>query len=462
MIKNRYLALAVFAIGLGITFGALAKEEIKHATVNSKMGYQSLSLGDPLSDNGAKVTISAERAEAVTSGGIIYHASSKRWIGKVIRLSALIDAATPGVKATIWVRASEGSGKPLKFASSASAGIFADGRHTVELRVPSDAASIAFGVVMRGSGKVTAEGLKLMEIDRLPLSSGASAKQVYEEALKIVLENAYWSRNLKENQRNFGLELSGDAGSGYQAEAAIRALLRGLQDSHSVYVDAEEANNYSKSGGNANSAEVRLINGTMGYLLVPSVYGSNPALAADFAVQVSKKLNDLKEEARCGWIVDIRKNSGGNMWPMVSALSIFFGNERLGGFKRSNGSIDWWSIHSPSVTVVPGASEAQEVKIAVLLGQGTSSSGEALAVALMGRKNTRSFGAPSDGRASANSRFQLADGSAIYLTTAIDVDRSGREVGERVFPDTRISDDVVSSSEIPGEALNWLSSSCAK
>ncbi len=139
---------------------------------------------------------------------------------------------------------------------------------------------------------------------------------------------------------------------------------------------------------------------------------------------------------------------------MISALSIFFGEERLGGFRRPDGNINWWSIQSPRVIAVPGASGARNAKVAVLLGPRTASSGEAVAVAYVKRQNTRSFGTPTRGLASANSQFKLPDGSAIFLTTAVDVDRSGQEVGKHVVPDTHLPDDIVSSSDVPHEALS--------
>ena len=95
--------------------------------------------------------------------------------------------------------------------------------------------------------------------------------------------------------------------------------------------------------------------------------------------------------------------------------------------------------------------------MAVIYGPSTSSSGEAVAVAFRGRANTKSFGQPTAGRANTNSSYELPDGSMLFITTAIDVDRNGNEFGEELIPDQLIEPNgTPDKSDVIKVASEWL------
>lgn len=440
---------------------ARAEPTVSSSALNRKSGYQSSSTGSPVSRRGAQVTISAEQSKPDSFGGMVFTTDAGPWRNDVVRVSAVVDAKGDGAKPWIWLRADGDTGKSLKFTTSAVRPLPADGRLKVDLRIPPDAARIAFGVAMRGQGKTSAQELRLGVSDYSLPGNEASAEQVYSEALRVVLDHAYRRGNLPSNLEELKVDLSNQPGTGYQAEQPVRALLKLLDDSHSTFRSAEDAYLRSVSGGDAQTVSVRLVGGDVGYALMPGVGGSDRELGRKFAVEVDHKLMRVNVDARCGWIVDLRSNTGGNMWSMISALGMFFEDEAFGGFKSRDGSIDWWSLQGAAITPVAGTSRARDASVAVLLGPHTASAGEAVAVSFRGRENTMSFGAATRGLATANKRFQLPDGSAIFLTTAVDVDRSGQEMGGGIVPDVLLSADDVASSDIPEEALNWLHASCA-
>jgi C-terminal processing protease CtpA/Prc len=84
---------------------------------------------------------------------------------------------------------------------------------------------------------------------------------------------------------------------------------------------------------------------------------------------------------------------------------------------------------------VPRRLAAPDSPLAVLLGPGTASSAEVLATALVGRPNTRSFGAPTSGLSAGNRTFELEDGAALVLTVAATADRAGRVAVGPIVPD---------------------------
>lgn len=80
----------------------------------------------------------------------------------------------------------------------------------------------------------------------------------------------------------------------------------------------------------------------------------------------------------------------------------------------------------------------------------TASSGEATLLSFRGLENSRSFGQPSAGYASANIVIDLSDGAGLMLTTAKDRDRTGTE-----YMDDPIAPDVTTDDAL-GAALSWL------
>jgi C-terminal processing protease CtpA/Prc len=89
------------------------------------------------------------------------------------------------------------------------------------------------------------------------------------------------------------------------------------------------------------------------------------------------------------------------------------------------------------------------------------SSGEAVAIAFRGRPRTRSFGLPTGGLSTSNGALALPDGSTIMLTTAVDVDRTGRRYGDKVEPDEMIPAEATSpgNDAAIAAAIRWLTQS---
>ncbi len=102
--------------------------------------------------------------------------------------------------------------------------------------------------------------------------------------------------------------------------------------------------------------------------------------------------------------------------------------------------------------------------VAVLTGPNTASSGEAVTIAFRGRQNTRSFGLPTNGLSTANGTFPLPDGAMILLTTAIEVDRTGRRYGGKIDPDERQESASKDNDAAMTAATEWLKKApgCAK
>lgn len=177
----------------------------------------------------------------------------------------------------------------------------------------------------------------------------------------------------------------------------------------------------------------------------------------------------------CGFIVDLRGNIGGTMWPMLSAVSPLLGEGDIGAFTRRTGPPQPWRIvdgasglmldpeHHRAVFSMSGwrqpPLDRDRAPVAVLFDNGTLSSGEALATAFSGRPNTRAFGAKTFGLASNNRPFPLSDGTTLLLVTGLYQDRTGRKFPEGLTPDVAIAHLAPDVDGIPADtvaARNWL------
>lgn len=177
-------------------------------------------------------------------------------------------------------------------------------------------------------------------------------------------------------------------------------------------------------------------------------------------------IGDKDNGNRCGWIVDLRGNTGGNMWPMLVGAAPLLrtsanDDEDVGSFATAEGAQGWQSTASGvrlgSRAIVDLGAPGYRLKnpgapVAVLTGPRTASSGEATVLAFRGRPQTRSFGLPTAGMSTANVVRPLVDGSSLVLTTSVMRDRNGRGDGLKIAPDQPIEGDA----ETVAAAQQWL------
>ncbi len=178
---------------------------------------------------------------------------------------------------------------------------------------------------------------------------------------------------------------------------------------------------------------------------------------------------ELHAAGAAKWIVDLRLNEGGNMYPMLAGIGPLAGEGVLGAFERDDTSWPWayeggaasvdGHVNS-RVTGAPYPTFPAEVPVAVLLSPLTSSSGEIMAISFKGRACTRFFGEATQGLTSANSPFPLPDDAELWLATSYEADRTGQHYQTAVEPDVEVLTDwrTYRSGEdaVVRVALNWL------
>lgn len=246
--------------------------------------------------------------------------------------------------------------------------------------------------------------------------------------------------------------------------AAVQWLVSALGDRHSAFLDPVALKSLpARSAAASGKPEGRLLDGQFGYVLVPTFGSPDQAAIDQFATDLQGVIAVVGASKPCGWVVDLRSNGGGNMWPMLAGIGPALGTGRLGSFKDPDGRGASWSYENgeaksdgrtlAKTLTTPVTLHVEAPPVAVLIGPTTASSGEAVAIAFRGRPATRLFGTTTRGLTTSNRVFPLSDGSLLNLTTSAFADRSGTIYPSGVMPDDLWNGPDVSRDSVP---LNWL------
>jgi carboxyl-terminal processing protease len=242
---------------------------------------------------------------------------------------------------------------------------------------------------------------------------------------------------------------------------AIRLAITMLRDGHSSYRSAAGTTIFVSLRSCVPAPLTALTApANIGTVRVTSFGGSGEAATA-FARQIQEAIAAADRDDLIGWIVDLRSNGGGNMWPMIAGVGPLLGDGPLGYFINPVGVETPWEYRDGSsfsggfaVTTVtpPYRLRRPQPRVAVLSNIGIASSGEATLIAFRLRPNTRSFGEATCGLSTANATYPLSDGASLTLTTSVMADRARNRFGDRITPDEVLTD----QAQAIQRAITWL------
>ena len=246
------------------------------------------------------------------------------------------------------------------------------------------------------------------------------------------------------------------------AHKTIKYALLLLQDGHSFFVSSKDMKKeYSDTTAKKITSIASEYNNEIGYIKIPGFIG-NEKLEKAFASRIQDLIRDLDKQKISGWMIDLRGNTGGNMWPMLLGIGPILGDGIAGYFVNDKKEFNMWgyaegktfdggSIISKIDT--PYRLKNTNKKIAVLINNSTASSGEAIAVAFKGLPNTRFFGKATRGLTTGNSTIILSDSSRIFLMTVVYADRNKILYGKQIIPDEIAMDG--DAKELAIKWINW-------
>lgn len=309
-----------------------------------------------------------------------------------------------------------------------------------------------------------------------PAPASPKASQYVDAALDLMQKHSINTHKIDwASLRSETLLRAAGAESSYDTYDAIRFALKSLNDHHSFLQLNDELAKQDKAshvrrniapmqpGGSEKwppspfidrrAPEGRLI--TVGdvriaHIIVPLFIGGPGAAMDAYANALQGQIEMLAKQKPQGWIIDLRGNLGGNMWPMLDGIGPLIDiSDAVGGFVDVEGKKTTWFIHPYGVGMkkLDGSEElmcrvserkvgfSEPPVIAVLVDHGTASSGEAVAVAFQGQSRVRFFGRITHGQTTSNDGFPLSDGATLVLATGIEADRTGKEYFSGITPD---------------------------
>lgn len=457
---NRICVLGLAALAaMSISATAIAQSQW---VVGSGRGYQVQGTGDPAGEQGATVTLRSGNGEPEKFGASLARLDASPYRSKTIALSADLDTHDAQQGAGIWLRADGADGK-LAFANSQQEpvlGTMSNAHREVQIDVPEQATVLVFGTLLSGNGEVVAHKLRLTAT-KLEPTVQVAPDVVLDAAIRIVREHALHAREIDWPHAEPEVRaMAKNAKTSKDVYPAIRALLAKLGDRHSMLLEPQASRRFASSGTPSSTPVVELKPDNIGYVGMPGYSGVEAKAQAEFVAGIVDAIGKIAPQARCGWIVDLRSNGGGNMYPMLGSLRPLLGTKPLGSFRAANGVLTPFSaVNGPAASPRVGP-DLQAAPVAVLTGRHTASSGEVVAVAFRGRPNTRSFGAATAGLSTGNATFPLGDGSLLALTTVVDMDRDGHVYGGEIEPDeTAASTQQGGADEALAAAAAWLARS---
>ena len=326
---------------------------------------------------------------------------------------------------------------------------------------PTETATVKFSATQKPAATATTA---------LEISPTASA--YLEAALDIIQNNSLHRQSVDwDALRTIAFQRAQHAQTAADTYDAIHFALRVGADQHSFFLTPKQmAQAQGATMSDSPAPRGKLLLGKLGFIAIEGFRSVDMEEEAKYATLVQQLIRDLDAQAPCGWIVDLRENTGGNMGPMLAGLGPILGEGKAGASVDPDGLAWDWSYNNGQaldgdavVAQVNGPAYQLKVDsppVAVLTGVNTASSGEAIVVAFRGRPQTRSFGLYTAGLSTGNSSFPLSDGAWIILTTVVFADRTGQTYGDRIYPD-EVVDDVrkfalVMDEAIPQPAIDWL------
>ncbi|MES2268545.1 MAG: S41 family peptidase [Bacteroidota bacterium] len=314
---------------------------------------------------------------------------------------------------------------------------------------------VTLAVIILGLGKVSAQ-----QTD--------SVRLLIDTLLRFSKTNSLYSKQADWNKITDSVRSKAlNAGTIKEALPAVKLLYQLLGDHHGFVTYNNKY--YGWSGNNKpmdNSIHAALIKkmkdgyqlkkGTLekgyGYLLIPDNNPTHHGAVNEIARQIRDSLAALDPEKLKGLVIDLRLNPGGDMYAMIGGLSNLFEPGKLGAFvypglkkeeawniKSSNGVDRVYSGQDTLCKINRRGKPLYDLKVVVLIGPYTRSSGEALAISFKVRNNTRFIGENTGGYTTANASFQFTNEIGVFVATAIEADRNGQVYLDNVKPDEEIT-----------------------
>lgn len=410
--------------------------------------------GRALEASGAVVVLRSIPGTLVPFGSSLDSIDAADFAGGWVELSATLLGDRPGLPGALWLRVDAADGRVLEFANTQAQTLAstAPGERRIVLAVPKDAVRIAFGTVLRGPGVLRASRLRLQRTD--PPADAWQMRPMLESVLALLRDHALAADRVDWQARAREVDGLGPVVSRHRAYAIMRGWIAALDDGHSFVKTPEQVWR--------DRDPTRMVMPTVAFdadglatIRLPGLQSAPDGREQRYVGELQRGIAAAAAGARCGWVLDLRGNHGGTMWPMLAGLKALLGPGELGYFESRQGRSPAWHAGDHVELVLAPEAGLERAPLAVLYGARTASAAEAVAIALRGRAASRAFGMPTAGLSTGNRTLPLPDGGLLGVAASRELDRTGRAYTGPIDPEVLMPEERAESA-----ARAWLLSQC--
>ncbi|MVN90709.1 S41 family peptidase [Mucilaginibacter aquatilis] len=345
---------------------------------------------------------------------------------------------------------------------------------TLNFLADANAKKITVGAYLMGNGTVWLDDFALQALPNVVGEPSKELTKFSQEVTSLIKKRAIYADSLNWQAVNQGITYLTTSGLTIKESPLILdfliSRLRLAGDKHSNYKTKTSAQSYATRNNVVQQPQGQLLKGDIGYIIIPGFGSINDTASVNFATRIQDIITeiDTKHDIK-GWVVDMRKNGGGNMAPMIAGLGPLIGEGTVGYFVYPDSKAsakNEWTYYKGRFDVGGRKQVAakrsytlrkQDTKVAVLIGPNTGSSGEMATLSLIGKPITKLFGEPSAGYMTTNQSIKLSTGAYLYLATGYAADRNGKNYLLNIQPDVKIeADKDKQTDKVLDAAVAWL------
>ena len=219
--------------------------------------------------------------------------------------------------------------------------------------------------------------------------------------------------------------------------------------------------------------EARLINDAIAYIEIPFLINNFgiDSINLNYTLKLRKAIRNLSKKKPKGYIIDLRRNLGGSVHPMISGIGALFNNKNLGGTTKDGKTYDsTWTLKNgnfyfganslSNIPEITSVISTEGVPIVVLLGRYTASSGEIVAAALKGQYNVKLIGEQTAGYSTTNGWYPVGNTISINPSISFYMSEDKTIHKDGILPDIELIEDLnlddLFSGDAMNEAIKWI------
>ncbi len=241
---------------------------------------------------------------------------------------------------------------------------------------------------------------------------------------------------------------------------AIDYTIKLIDDGHSHFVPANTPNRLTIDTLNIPEVTTKVIDDNIAYLKLPG-FVANDSLSKQYSLNIRKSLLELDQSKNLsGWIIDLRRNTGGKLSNESLGISPLFENPLIGiscnnknDFREITCTSNYFNFGNFIMDSLIYDSHLinENRKIAVLVSDKTVSAGEFLTLAFKFQNNTKVFGEKTKGKTSHLQLFTFKSDAKLLLAIESYCYSDKNIVGGGIKPDIDCTPE-----ESLTKAIEWI------